>query len=93
MKASLCLEAAERPQCLRLYLLGRPRSGGHIPSVVGDRGQMVYTQHFPEGIIVHPGSSVCRVPESVRSQAKHCVPSYHAILMVFIQIVSITTYS
>ena len=38
MKASLCLEAAERPQWPRLYSLGRPRSCDHMPSLVGDRG-------------------------------------------------------
>ena len=37
MKASLCLEAAERPQWPRLYLLSRPRSCGRMPSLVGDR--------------------------------------------------------
>ena len=41
MKASLCLEAAERPQCPRLYLLSRPRSRGRMPSLVGDRGQVL----------------------------------------------------
>ena len=41
MKASLCLEAAERPQWPRLYLLSRPRSRGRMPSLVGDRGQVL----------------------------------------------------
>ena len=41
MKASLCLEAAERPQWPRLYLLSRPRSHGRMPSLVGDRGQVL----------------------------------------------------
>ena len=41
MKASLCLEAAERPQWPRLYLLSRPRSRGPMPSLVGDRGQVL----------------------------------------------------
>ena len=36
MKPSLCLEVAERPQWPRLYLLGRPRSCGHMPSLVGN---------------------------------------------------------
>ena len=36
MKASLCLEAAERPQWPRLYLLGRPRSHGRMPSLIDD---------------------------------------------------------
>ena len=36
MKASLCLEAAARPQWPRLYLLR-----GHMPSLVGDRGQVL----------------------------------------------------
>ena len=38
VKASLCLEAAERPQWPRLYSLGRPRSCDRMPSLVGDRG-------------------------------------------------------
>ena len=38
MKTSLCLEAAERPQWARLYLLSRPRSRSRMPSLVGDRG-------------------------------------------------------
>ena len=38
MKASLCLEAAERPQWPRLYSLGRPRSCDRMPSLVGKRG-------------------------------------------------------
>ena len=38
VKASLCLEAAERPQWPRLYL---PRSRGRMPSLVGDRGQVL----------------------------------------------------
>ena len=36
MKPSLCLEVAERPQWPGLYLLGRPRSCGHMPSLVGN---------------------------------------------------------
>ena len=39
VKASLCLEAAERPQWPRVYSLGRPRSHGRMPSLVGDSGQ------------------------------------------------------
>ena len=38
MKASLRLEAAQRPQWPRLYLLSRPRSRGCMPSLVGDGG-------------------------------------------------------
>ena len=38
VKASLCLEAAERPQWPRLYSLGRPRSCDRMPSLVGERG-------------------------------------------------------
>ena len=38
MKASLCLEAAERLQWPRLNSLGRPRSCDRMPSLVGDRG-------------------------------------------------------
>ena len=40
-KAKLCLEAVERPQWLRLYSLGRPRSRGRMPSLVGDSGQLL----------------------------------------------------
>ena len=40
-KASLCLEAAERPQWPRLYSLGRPRSCDRMPSLVGDRGPVL----------------------------------------------------
>ena len=38
VKASLCLEAAERPQWPRLYSLGRPRSCDRMPSLVADCG-------------------------------------------------------
>ena len=41
MKASLCLEAVERPQGPRLYSSGRPRSCDRMPSLVVDRGPMV----------------------------------------------------
>ena len=41
MKASLCLEAAEWPQWPRLYLLSRTKSRGRMPSLVGDRGQVL----------------------------------------------------
>ena len=41
VKARLCLEAAERPQWPRLYLLSRPRSRGRMPSLVDDRGQVL----------------------------------------------------
>ena len=41
MKASLCLEAAQRPQWPRLYLLSRPRFRGSMPSLVGDGGQVL----------------------------------------------------
>ena len=40
-EASLCLEAAERPQWPRLYSLGRPRSCNRMPSLVGDRGPVL----------------------------------------------------
>lgn len=36
VKASLCLEAAERTQWPKMYSLGRPRSSSHMPSLVGD---------------------------------------------------------
>ena len=35
-EASLCIEAAERLQWPKLYSVGRPRSDGHMPSLVGD---------------------------------------------------------
>ena len=38
MEASLCLEAAERPQWPRVYTLDRPRS------LVGDSGQVLGVQ-------------------------------------------------
>ena len=41
MKASLCVESAERPQWPRLYSLGRPRSCDRMPSLVVDRGPML----------------------------------------------------
>ena len=41
MKASLCVEAAERPQWPRLYSLGRPGSCDRMPSLVVDRGPML----------------------------------------------------
>ena len=41
VKASLYLEAAERPQWPRLYSLGRPRSCDRMPSLVGDRGPVL----------------------------------------------------
>ena len=41
MKASLHLEAVERRQWPRLYLLSRPRSCGRTPSLVGDGGQVL----------------------------------------------------
>ena len=36
MEASLCLEAAERPQWPRVYSLDRARSRSRMPSLVGD---------------------------------------------------------
>ena len=41
MKASLHLEAAQRPQWPKLYLLSRPMSRGRMPSLVGDGGQVL----------------------------------------------------
>ena len=41
MKASLRLEAAQRLQWPRLYLLSRPRSRGRMPSLVADGGQVL----------------------------------------------------
>ena len=44
MEASLCLEAAERPQWPRVYSLDRPRSRGCMPNLVGDSGQVLGVQ-------------------------------------------------
>ena len=44
MEASLCLEAAVRPQWPRVYLLDRPRSCDRMPSLVGDSGQVLGVQ-------------------------------------------------
>ena len=44
MEASLCLEAAEKPQSLRMYSLDRARSRGRMPSLVGDSGQVLGVQ-------------------------------------------------
>ena len=41
MKASLRLEAAERPRWPRLYSSGRPRSCDRMPSLVGDGGPVL----------------------------------------------------
>ena len=41
MKASLRPGAVERPQWPRQYLLSRPKSRGHMPSLVGDGGQVL----------------------------------------------------
>ena len=39
--SKLCLVAAERPQWPRVYSLGRPRSRGRMPSLIGDSGQVL----------------------------------------------------
>ena len=44
VEASLCLEAAERPQWPRVYSLDRPRSRDCMLSVVGDSGQVLGVQ-------------------------------------------------
>ena len=44
VEASLCLEAAERPQWPRVYSLDRARSRGRMPSLVGDSGQVLGVQ-------------------------------------------------
>ena len=44
MEVSSCLEAAERTQWPRVYSLGRPRSRGRMPSLVGDSGQVLGVQ-------------------------------------------------
>ena len=41
VEASSCLEAAEKPQWPRVYSLGRPRSRGRMPSLVGDSCQVL----------------------------------------------------
>ena len=41
MEASLCQEAIESPQWPRVYSLGRPKSRGRMPSLVGDSGQVL----------------------------------------------------
>ena len=41
VEASLCLEAAEKPQWPRVYSLGRARSRGRMPNLVGDSGQVL----------------------------------------------------
>ena len=40
-KSKLGSRSSRRPQWPRLYLLSRPRSHGHMPSLVGDRGQVL----------------------------------------------------
>ena len=44
VEASLCLEAAERPQWPRVYSLDRPRSRGRMPSLVGGSDQVLGVQ-------------------------------------------------
>ena len=44
MVASLCLEAVERSQWPRVYLLDRHRSRNRMPSLVGDSGQVLGVQ-------------------------------------------------
>ena len=44
MEANLSLEAAERPQWPRVYLLDGPRSRSRMPSLVGDSGQVLGVQ-------------------------------------------------
>ena len=41
VKASLCLEAAERPQWPILYSSGRSRSCDRMPSLIGDCGPVL----------------------------------------------------
>ena len=41
VEASLCLKATERPQSPLVYSLGRPRSRGRMPILVGDSGQVL----------------------------------------------------
>ena len=41
MKASLCVEAAERVEWPRLHSMGRPRSCDRMPSLIVDRGPIL----------------------------------------------------
>ena len=41
VEASSCLEAAEKPQWPIVYSLGRPRSRGRMPNLVGNSGQVL----------------------------------------------------
>ena len=53
MEASLCLEAAERPQWPRVYSLDRPRTRGRMPSLVGDSGQVLGVQGWALTLRMH----------------------------------------
>ena len=55
VEASLCLVAAERPQRRRVYSLGRPRSRGRMPSLVGDSGQVL-------GVLGWALTRICNLP-------------------------------
>ena len=67
MKASLRLEAAQRPQWPRLYLLSRPRSHGRMPGLVGDGGQVLQVlgwaltriRNLP--LVIQPSQGSCTV--------------------------------
>ena len=51
----LCLEAVERPQWPRVYWLGRPRSRGRVPSLVGNSGQVL-------GVLGWVLTRICNLP-------------------------------
>ena len=79
MEASLCLEAAERPQWPRVYSLDRPRSHGHMPSLVGDSGQVLGGAGWAltRSAIYHWGNAVERHFNSgcVWNRTVSCVPT------------------
>ena len=66
MKANLHLGAAQRPQWPRLYLLSRPRSRGHMPSLVGDGGQVLQ-------VLGWALTRICNLPLVRYSQTKGAV--------------------
>ena len=65
MKASLCLQAAERPQWQRLYSSGRTRSCDRMPSLVSDRGPVLQVLSWALGPIATSYSFVASLFETV----------------------------
>ena len=55
VEASLCVEAAERPEWPRVYSVGRPRSWSHMLSLVGDSGQVL-------GVLGCALTRICSLP-------------------------------